>query len=337
MGLRTWIAGLGAGSLVLAGVIAAGPIAGLAGQDASPATQGEIGEDEAAAIAGEAYPEATVEGIESEDEDGRVLYEVELSNGVEVEIDAATGEIVETEEDDDAEDADEDEDDEDDEDEETGAFTDTFYLDGCEWASTGGNRFFRLEPGLQHVLQGEEDGEPVEAIITVLDETETVDGIETRVVEERETVGGELVEVSLNFFAVCTGTGGVFYFGETVDDYEDGQVVDHSGAWRVGEEENQAGLFMPAQPLLGARYYTEIAPEIALDRTEIVAMPVRAETPAGTFEGCFRAVDTSPLDPDAADEKVYCPDVGIVQDEAMVLVGFGQAETTEPAATPDNG
>ena len=105
-----------------------------------------------------------------------------------------------------------------------------------------------------------------------------------------------------NYFAVCAPTNGVFYFGEAVDDYKDGQVVDHAGAWRAGEGENRPGLIMPGQPLLGARYYQEIAPGVALDRAEIVALDVRAETPAGAVAGCFRQVETMPLEPRGEEE-----------------------------------
>jgi hypothetical protein len=41
-----------------------------------------------------------------------------------------------------------------------------------------------------------------ELTITVLNETREVKGTETRVIEERETFGGELVEISRNFFAI---------------------------------------------------------------------------------------------------------------------------------------
>jgi hypothetical protein len=349
-----WLAALAAGSFLLIGVFATAPFAGLARQDSTPPPGEQIGADEAAAIAQEAYPDAEVVEIEAEEEDGGLVYSVELSNGVEVEIDATTGEIIEEErEDDDAngddednEDEDEEEDDDEDkngdegdeddeDDEESGRgggaaadHTSTFYLDQCEWSSTGGNLFFRLDPGLQLVLQGEEDGAALEVVVSVLDETETVNGLETRVVEERESEDGELVEVSRNFFAACVQTGSVFYFGEEVDDYEDGQVVGHEGAWRVGEGENRPGLIMPAQPLLGARYYQEIAPGIAEDATETVAVGVTAEVPAGTFEGCIVQMDVNPLNPGPGDEKVYCPGIGLVQDEALVLV-----EVIEPASS----
>jgi hypothetical protein len=55
----------------------------------------------------------------------------------------------------------------------------------------------------QWTLEGEEDGVPVKLLITVLDEMRLIDGIMTRVVEEREWEDDELVEVSWNYFAVA--------------------------------------------------------------------------------------------------------------------------------------
>ncbi len=40
-----------------------------------------------------------------------------------------------------------------------------------------------------------------------------VDGVVTRIVEERETEKGHLVEISRNFFALDPSTGDVCYFG----------------------------------------------------------------------------------------------------------------------------
>ncbi|MBI1734545.1 MAG: hypothetical protein HYR51_05165, partial [Candidatus Rokubacteria bacterium] len=51
--------------------------------------------------------------------------------------------------------------------------------------------------------------------------------METRVVRERETLGGELVEISDNYLAICNRDNSVIYFGEDVDRYENGVVVSH--------------------------------------------------------------------------------------------------------------
>lgn len=65
-------------------------------------------------------------------------------------------------------------------------WTDTFAADKKNFVSSGSNAFFRLEPGYTLVLA--KGGERL--VITVLEETRLVDGVETRVVEERESKGG---------------------------------------------------------------------------------------------------------------------------------------------------
>jgi len=214
-----------------------------------------------------------------------------------------------------------------DEDEGEDLFTDQFFVDDCTFASTGANPFFPLTPGLVLELEGEEEddeGEMVEiaATITVLDETFVVDGVECRVVEESETEDGELVEVSRNYFAHCAETGSVFYFGEHVDDYEDGVVVGHEGEWLAGEGDNQAGIIMPGTILLGARYQQETAPGVAMDRGEVVAIGLSVETEAGTFEDCVQINDSSPFDPGEEDVKLFCPGIGNVVDEDLELVSY---------------
>jgi len=193
-------------------------------------------------------------------------------------------------------------------------WTDSFHIEDCTFASAGKNRFFSLQPGHQLVLQSKRE----KVVITVLDETVMVAGVETRVVEEREEEDGKLKEVSRNFFAICKEHGDVFYFGEEVDEYENGKVVKHSGAWRADEPDSKAGILMPGTILVGARHYQEIAPN-AKDRAEIVEDDATLKTPAGTFTHCIRVEETSGLDPDEKCYKTYAPGVGLIQDEDLLL------------------
>ena len=96
-------------------------------------------------------------------------------------------------------------------------------------------------------------------VIPVLNQAETVDGVTTRVVEERELEDGELVEISRNFFAICNRDNSVFYFGEDVDFYENGVIVSHDGAGRAGVNGARAGILMPGTLLLGARHFQGVA------------------------------------------------------------------------------
>jgi hypothetical protein len=205
-------------------------------------------------------------------------------------------------------------------------YTTSFRTENCTFSSTGRNPFFILEPNYQLVFVGEEAGEEAELTITVLNETREVNGTETRVVEERETLGGQLVEVSRNFFAICEETNSVFYFGEEVDDYEDGRIVAHEGAWLAGEDANRAGIIMPGTILVGARYYQEIAPNVALDRAEIVDMGQVIQTPAGEFTDTLLTQETTPLEPDVVEVKYYAAGIGLIQDAELQLQRHGFIE-----------
>ena len=204
-------------------------------------------------------------------------------------------------------------------------FTDSFDVNKADLAVTGRNRFFVLEPGYQLVLEGKEDAKATVLTITVLGETKRVDGVETRVVEENETVDGQVAEVSRNYFAISRKTGDVFYFGEDVDDYEGGKVVAHGGAWLSGVNGARFGLMMPGTPVLGARYHQEIAPRVAMDRAKIVSLSETLQTPAGRFENCLKTEESSALER-GKEHKLYAPGVGLILDGKLKLARCGQAE-----------
>lgn len=200
-----------------------------------------------------------------------------------------------------------------------GSWQREFALSECQLSTTGRNRYFVLEPGFQLVLQSGEE----RLHVTVLNETRTIDGVLTRVVEEREWKDGQLYEISRNYFAICPRTADVFYFGEHVDFYEGRKVVRHDGTWVAGEKGSKAGLIMPGTPRVGMKYYQEIAPEVAMDRAEIVKVDATCETPAGKFSNCLIVREGTPLEPGVEEFKSYAPDIGLIQDEDLKLVKYG--------------
>jgi hypothetical protein len=210
-------------------------------------------------------------------------------------------------------------------------FTEEFFIEHCSFAAQGSNLFFSLKPGYQLYLAGDDRGESVELFITVLDETldieleidDEIKRVRTRVIEEREFKDGELFEISRNYYAMCRTTGSVFYFGEDVCFYEDDECVSTDGSWLAGESGATPGIIMPGTFLLGARYYQEQAPGIALDRAEHVEMDVEIELPAGRFEDCVVVLESSAIEPNAESEKVYAPGVGLVKDDVLELVSYG--------------
>lgn len=201
---------------------------------------------------------------------------------------------------------------------------DEFDTSTCEWKSAGRSDYFVLEPGYRQVLEGKEEGDDVTLMITVTDETRKIGDVETRIVEERETHHGDLVEVSRNYFAVCGPSNDIYYFGEAVDIYRNGKVDHHEGDWVAGENGARAGLFISAKPKVGERFYQELAPRVAMDRVEIVSINERLKTPAGEFNQAIKTEETTPLEPDAKEYKLFAKGVGIIQDGNLLLVKYGK-------------
>ncbi len=207
-------------------------------------------------------------------------------------------------------------------------FQDTFNVDKATLLDKGSSTYMILEPGYKLVLAEGKDT----LTITVLDETKVVDGVRTRVVEERETKGGKLEEVSRNYFAFDKAAGNIYYFGEDVDMYDaKGNITGHEGSWLAGVNGARFGLMMPGQPKVGERYYQELAPGVAMDRAEVVSVTEKVKVPAGTFKDCLKTRESSDLEK-GVEEKLFAPGVGLLKDG-----GFKLAKIEKPAVKlPDS-
>jgi hypothetical protein len=206
-------------------------------------------------------------------------------------------------------------------------FTTDFRIEDCTFSNTGRNAYFSLNIGDFLQLT---DGQVV-VEIRVLNETRDIDfvtakgvplSVTTRVVEELETENGSLIERSRNFFALCLETHDILYFGEDVFPVEIG------GSWLAGQPASdpaQPGLIMPGTFLLGARYFQEVAPGVAEDRAQHVAMGLQISTAAGDFEDCVEVLETTRLEPRSKSTKRYCPGIGLVFDDGLKLVDFDLA------------
>lgn len=194
---------------------------------------------------------------------------------------------------------------------------DTFAVPPSRLQSSGVSTFANLTPGAVRTYKDDE----VTLTITVLNDTRVIDGVTTRIVEEREERGGAPLEISRNFFAIDPSNGDLYYFGEEVDIYKNGTLAGHEGAWISGKDGARFGLGLPGTPRIGDRYYQEVAPKIAMDRAEIVSLDETVVTPAGTFNRCVKVKETTPLEKDVS-YKWYAPGVGLVRDGDAVLTSW---------------
>ncbi len=194
-------------------------------------------------------------------------------------------------------------------------YTDHFPVDKTTLVPAGSNKYLLVQPGRVLKLKNK-DGDTL--TITILPETRTVDGARVGVLEERETKNGKLAEISFNFLAVDPKTNDIYYFGEDVDNYKDGKVINHDSAWRAGDKGAKFGMFIPGNPRKGQKFYQEVAPGVALDRIEVASTDETVKTPAGTFEHCLHFRETTPLEGDVS-HKYFAPGIGMIKDDEFEL------------------
>ncbi len=356
--MSTRLIGASSVTVLLAGILATGPLAGATHEPigtpaadppviGAPLLQPSIDLVEAQQIALAGQGGAHVAEIDLDGTDGVLAYSIALDNGVDVEVDATTGKIRGTERDEDPDDDtgarqrdnDDDDDDDDDDGAQQRAGGRTASREGASAAPTA-----KLSATVDHPLVplttiptklfigeevDDETGKRIDLRVeeTVMPRTKQVDGIDVAVVAVNDYRNGKLVETTLDYFAQAAD-GTVHYMGERVDMYKDGKIVGHEGAWLTGDQGTQPGVFMPADPAVGDIFEPERVPGVAEERTTVIAVDQTVTTPAGTFKGCLVAEDAE-LREGISEQKTYCPEVGLVREDFpggyLELVEFATA------------
>jgi len=186
-------------------------------------------------------------------------------------------------------------------------------LDPADFTTTIDNPYWPMKPGMRWVYRETSgDGPPSRVVVTVTDRTKRVAaGVVGRVVHDRVTRAGRLVEDTLDWYAQ-DGDGNVWYLGEATKEYEDGKVSSTKGSWEAGVDGAQAGVIMPADPRAGITYRQEYRAGEAEDRGRVLALDERVEVPAGSFDRLLMTRDWTPLEPDVVEHKFYARGTGPV-------------------------
>ena len=171
---------------------------------------------------------------------------------------------------------------------------------------------FPVKDGSQTILLGNADGRPLQVTYTTLPESQnrTIiwDGkkIETRTVQYVAHMDRRLVEYALDWYAQADD-GSVWYFGEDVFNYEDGQVADTHGTWLAGKDGPPA-MIMPADPKPGNVYRVENIPGKAFEEVEVKTVNATVEGPLRSVTGCM--IGRQLHDNGSYSDKTFCPGIG---------------------------
>jgi hypothetical protein len=171
------------------------------------------------------------------------------------------------------------------------------------------NKFFPLVPGTVMTYFDGTETDRVE----VTHDTRNIVGVVATVVHDQVSVDGELTEDTFDWYAQDRA-GNVWYLGEDSKQFENGQQVGTEGSWETGVNGAKAGIIMLAHPDVGDAYAQEDAPGVAQDQASVVAEDKSVKVPFGTFDGCLKTLETTPLEPGAREYKYYARGLGTVME-----------------------
>jgi len=157
------------------------------------------------------------------------------------------------------------------------------------------NPYFNMPVGkkMTYEAKTEEGTERIETLIPGW--TKEVMGVETLVFWDLVYLDGELIEDTRDYIAQDK-EGNVWYFGENVDNYVNGLLVDHSGAWLGGINGALPGILMKANPQVGDEYRQEYYKGEAEDVARVESDNETVTVPAGTYSNSIKIFEWNPLE-----------------------------------------
>ena len=198
-------------------------------------------------------------------------------------------------------------------------------LDPADFTTEIDNPYWPMRPG-SHWAYRETDaeGSVQRNDVTVTHRTKTVSGIGAVVVHDVVREEGEVAEDTFDWYAQ-DADGNVWYLGEDTKEYEHGKLKTTEGSWEAGVDGALAGIVVPARPRPGLTYREEYYKGLAEDGAQILTLNAHAQVPYGTFDHMLQTRNSSPLEPDVVEEKLYARGVGVVL-ELTVSGGSDRSE-----------
>ena len=197
-------------------------------------------------------------------------------------------------------------------------------LDPSKFTTEIDNEYWPMKPGYHWVYRELEDGELQRVDVTVMNRTKVLAGVTARVVHDRVTRQGQVIEDTRDWYAQDSD-GNLWYLGEDTKEYENGTVKSTEGSWAYGVDGAQPGVVVPAEPKQGMKYREEYYAGHAEDAAEVLSVGSQVQVPYGRFKGAMLTRNYSSLEPTVEEMKLYAKGVGPVM-ELLVSGGSGRTE-----------
>lgn len=172
------------------------------------------------------------------------------------------------------------------------------------------NPYLPFVAGTRWVYKGYGEEAAERNVVTVLRRTKAIEGVTTTVVHDVVMEDGKVTEDTHDWYAQDR-LGNVWYFGELSKEFHAGHV-DTSGSWQAGVNGGQAGIVMPADPVVGRIYAQESEPGDAEDFAKVIALDEQVGVPFGHFDEARVTSEGSSLEPKTVELKFYAKGVGVV-------------------------
>lgn len=190
-------------------------------------------------------------------------------------------------------------------------------IDPAAFSMTVDNPYFPLPAGARWVMEGSAASAGEVTTTLVSGGTKAIIGVQCTVVRDELKVDGVLKELTFDWYAQ-DADGNVWYFGEDTAEYrKNGDVSSREGSWTAGVDGAVPGIIMPASPAVDLTYRQEFYAGQAEDQATILELGATADTPAGHYSDVLVTEDSTPLEPDIAEQKFYAPGVGLVMEREV--------------------
>jgi hypothetical protein len=186
------------------------------------------------------------------------------------------------------------------------------HIDPANFGPNVTNGYFPLTPGRTLVYTGTKDGKKALNLVVPTSRTRVIDGVRTRVVEDRLYLDNVLAERTSDYYTQDR-CGNVWYFGEDTAELDaHGKVVSTEGTWHAGVDGAQPGVIMQAHPQVGRRFRQEWYQGHAEDVFKVIDLSAPVTVPYGSFRHALRTEETTALEPEVVDNKYYVKGIGEV-------------------------